>query len=179
MGHVLSTVTWAPDKYIFVSGDLLPSMWYSLLRQSVSLDACAAYQFYITTLVRTREIFPMKQITHVAIAKTYTSMKARNVKNENHMKSTFFRGNLSPMKYKVWYFIPLYDKHKYKIFIRCVKVSNSFAWKFGRRFILLCCKKRKVNYYVYKNKRGRAKTKVSYYILLREKQKYHITSRSS
>ena len=72
-------------------------MWYSLLRQSVSLDTCAADQFYITTLVLTREIFPVKQIKHVAIAKTYTSMKARDVKNENRMKSGFFRGNLSPI----------------------------------------------------------------------------------
>ena len=28
MGHILSTVIGAPDKYIFVSGNLLPSMWY-------------------------------------------------------------------------------------------------------------------------------------------------------
>ena len=76
-------------------------MWYFLLRQSVALDACAADQFYITTLVLSREIFPVKQITHVAIAKTYTSMKARDVKNENQMKSSFFRGNLSPRKGKV------------------------------------------------------------------------------
>ena len=34
----------------------------------------------------------MKQITHVAIAKTYPSMKARDVKNENQMKSSFFHG---------------------------------------------------------------------------------------
>ena len=32
----------------------------------------------------------MKQITHVAIAKTYTSMKEGDVKNENQMKSSFF-----------------------------------------------------------------------------------------
>ena len=85
------------SKPIFTpsSGDLLPSMWYSLLRKSVSLDACAADQFYITTLLLTREIFPVKQIT---IAKTYTSMKARDVKNENQLKSSFFRGNLSPRK---------------------------------------------------------------------------------
>ena len=31
----------------------------------------------------------MKQI-HVSITKTYTSMKARDVKNENQMKSSFF-----------------------------------------------------------------------------------------
>ena len=35
MGHKLSTVTWAPDKYIFVSDDPVPSLWYSLLGQSV------------------------------------------------------------------------------------------------------------------------------------------------
>ena len=29
------------------------------------------------------KFFPVKQITHVAIAKTYTSMKARDVTNEN------------------------------------------------------------------------------------------------
>ena len=50
MGHILSTVTLAPDKYIFVSGDLLPSMWYSLLRKSVSLDACAAILHYYTCI---------------------------------------------------------------------------------------------------------------------------------
>ena len=97
----------AKQIYIFVSGDLVPSMWYSLLRQIVSLDACAADQFYITTLVETREIFPVKQIAHVAIAKTYTSMKARDAKNENKMESSLFRGNLSPRKGKVSYFIPM------------------------------------------------------------------------
>ena len=112
----------ARQIYIFVSGDLLPSMWYSLLRKSVSLDACTADQFYITTVVLT--IFPVKQITHVAIAKTYTSMKARDVKNENQMKSSFFRSSLSQRKGKVSYFIPLYDKHKYKLFICCVKVAK-------------------------------------------------------
>ena len=82
MGHILLLLLHERQKNIFVSGDLLPSMWY-LLRKSVSLDACTADQFYITTLVLTREIFPMKQTTHVAMAKTYTSMKARDVKNEN------------------------------------------------------------------------------------------------
>ena len=67
------------------------------------------------------------------------------------------------------------------------------------RIILSYCEKRKVNYDVCKNNKRastlyfqrttkvscykylhcRGKTKVSYYILLREKQKYHITSRSS
>ena len=93
-------------KCIFVSDDLLPSLWYSLLRKSVFLDACAADQFCITTLVLTHEIFPVKQMTHVAIAKTYTSMKVRDVKNENQMKSSFFRGNLSQRKGKVSRFIP-------------------------------------------------------------------------
>ena len=35
-----------------------------------SLNACAVDQIYITTLVWIREIFPLKQITLVAIAKT-------------------------------------------------------------------------------------------------------------
>ena len=35
-----------------------------------SLNACAADQFYFTTIVWTREIFPVKQIAHVAIAKS-------------------------------------------------------------------------------------------------------------
>ena len=30
-----STVTRAPDEYIFVSDDPVPSMWYPLLEQSV------------------------------------------------------------------------------------------------------------------------------------------------
>ena len=33
-----------------------------------SLDVCAADQFYITTLKWTREMFPVKQITHLTIA---------------------------------------------------------------------------------------------------------------
>ena len=45
-----------------------------------SLNACAADQFYVTTLVCTREISPVKHITHIAFSKTYTSMKARYVK---------------------------------------------------------------------------------------------------
>ena len=68
-----------------------------------------------------------------------------------------------------------------------------------RKIILSYCEKRKVNYDVCKKNRRasilyfqrttkvscykylhfRGKSKVSYYILLREKQKYHITSRSS
>ena len=75
-------------------------------------DACAADQFYFTTLVWTREIFPVKQIAHVAIAKTYTWMKARDVKKENQMKSKLLRGNLFTWKDEVC-------KHKYKIFICC------------------------------------------------------------
>ena len=51
-----------------------------------SLISCAADQFYITTLVWTLEIFPVKQLPHVAITKTFTLMKARDVKKENQMK---------------------------------------------------------------------------------------------
>ena len=84
------------------------------------LYACAADQFYIRlhTLVWTREIFPVKQMTHVAISKTYTSMKARDVKSEKQMKSSFFQGNLSIKKGEVSYFIPL--------LICCVKVTKFF-----------------------------------------------------
>ena len=77
------------------------------LRSLSPIMAPATDQFYITTLVLTREIFPVKQKKHVAIAKTYTSMKARDVKNENQMKLSFFRGNLSPRKDKGSNFIPL------------------------------------------------------------------------
>ena len=35
MGLTSSTVTRAPDKYIFVSDDPVPSMWYPLLVLSV------------------------------------------------------------------------------------------------------------------------------------------------
>ena len=38
----------------------------------LSLNAWASDQFYIASLVWTRDIFPVKHITHVAIAKTYT-----------------------------------------------------------------------------------------------------------
>ena len=38
--------------------------------KAFSLNACAADQLYFTTLVWSREIFPVKQIAHVA--KTYT-----------------------------------------------------------------------------------------------------------
>ena len=70
MGLISSTVTRAPDEYIFVSDDPVPSMWYPLPGLSVfSLNACAVEQFYFTTLVWTREIFLVKQIAHVAIAK--------------------------------------------------------------------------------------------------------------
>ena len=55
--------------------------------KAFSLNARAVDQFYFTTLVWTREIFPVKQIAHVAIAKTYISMKARDVKKKNKMKS--------------------------------------------------------------------------------------------
>ena len=76
------------------------------------LNACAADQFYFTTLVWTREIFPVKQIAHVAIAKTNTWMKARGIKKENQMKSKLLRGNLFTRKDEVY-------KDKYKIFICC------------------------------------------------------------
>ena len=46
-----------------------------------SLHAYAADQFYITTRVWTRQ-----QIAHVAIANTYTSTKARDVKKRPHCK---------------------------------------------------------------------------------------------
>ena len=65
----------------------------------------------------------MKRITRVALANTHTSMKARVIKNENQMKSSFFRGNISTRKGDVSYFIPLLDKHKYKIFI-CFKCNE-------------------------------------------------------
>ena len=60
--------------------------------KAFALHACAVDQFYFTTLLWTREIFPVKQLAHVAIAKTYTSMKARDVKKENQMKSKLLRG---------------------------------------------------------------------------------------
>ena len=30
VGHILSTITWVPGKYTFVSYDQIPSIWYSL-----------------------------------------------------------------------------------------------------------------------------------------------------
>ena len=76
--------------------------------QVFSLNACAVDQFYVITLVWTRDIFAVKQIIHVAIAKTYTWLNARDVKKENQMKSSFFHGNLSMMrKGEVSFFIAL------------------------------------------------------------------------
>ena len=113
MGLTLPTVTWPSDEYIFVfrwpgSIHVVPITG----KKAFSRNACAADQFYFTTLVWTREIFPVKQIAQVAIAKTYTWMKARDVKKENQMKSKLLRGNLFTRKDEVC-------KHKYKIFIRC------------------------------------------------------------
>ena len=109
-----------------------------------SLDACAVDQFHIITLVWTREIFAVKQIAHIAIAKTNIWLNARNVKKKNQMKSSFFHGNLSTMR-----------KGEVSFFC-CLKESrNSFARKFGRRIVLCYCEKREVNYYVCKkNKRA-------------------------
>ena len=86
-------------------------------------------------------MFPVKQIAHVAIAKTYTW---RDVKKEKQMRSKLFRGMLSTRKGEVS-FSYLY-KHKYKIFICCAKeLRHSFAMKFGRRtFYLLGRKRRKM-----------------------------------
>ena len=89
-----------------------------LLTHALQINSTLLYLYELA------KFFPVNQITHVAIAKTYTSMKARDVKNENQMKSSFFRGNLSPRKGKVSYFLPLLDKHKFKVFICCVKVTK-------------------------------------------------------
>ena len=55
-------------------------------------------RFYITTLLWTHKIFSVKQITHVAIAKTYSLMKVRDIKNEKQIESSFFRDNVSTRK---------------------------------------------------------------------------------
>ena len=61
-----------------------------------SRNACSADQFYITTLVWTCDCkFPVKQVTHVAAAKSFTWMKARDVETENQVKSSFFCDILS------------------------------------------------------------------------------------
>ena len=52
-----------------------------------------ALQINSTLLHLDSRDFSVKQQAHVAIAKTYTSMKARDVKKENEMKSKLFRGN--------------------------------------------------------------------------------------
>ena len=60
----------APDEYIFVSDDPVPSIFGThYWDKAFSLNACAVDQVYFTTLVWTREIFSVKQIAHVAIAK--------------------------------------------------------------------------------------------------------------
>ena len=52
-----------------------------------SLYACAADQFYITTLFMNSQDFRCEadNTRRNLIAKTYTSMKARDVKNENQI----------------------------------------------------------------------------------------------
>ena len=57
--------------------------------------------FLVTHEVQINSTLPhsyVKQIAHVAIAKTYTPIEARDVKKENQMKSSFLRGNLSMSK---------------------------------------------------------------------------------
>ena len=123
--------------------------------KSFSLNACAADQFYLTTLVWTREIFPVKQIAYVAIAKTYIWMKARDVKKENQMKSKLFRGNLSTRKGEVPFLIPLY-----KIFICCLK-----EWRNSFHFTLLQEKESKL-----------LCLQEEQYIPFNEQQKCHVTN---
>ena len=87
-------------------------------------------------------------------------MKARDVKKENQMK----------------YHFSFLCKHKYKIFICWSHEIHLQLRKFGRRIILPYCKKRKVSYHIRSIFTLRGKTKVTYYILLREKQEsYNIT----
>ena len=93
MGHMLSTLTYEHQKNIY----LLQMTWYHTVhvvlltatKCFLFMHACAADQFYITTLTWTCEIFPVKQIAHVAIANTYTSMKTRDIKKEKQRKSSF------------------------------------------------------------------------------------------
>ena len=98
-------------------------------------------------------------------------------------------------KTKVSYYILLREKQKYRITSHSLlrPFSCGLCYSDGG-IILSSCQKRKVNYYVCKKNNiflstnngsvmleifhCRGKTKVSYYILLREKQKYHFTSRS-
>lgn len=47
----------------------------------------------------------MKEIEDVTTAKTYALMKAKDVKNENQMKSGFFRGGLTAAQGKAKYHI--------------------------------------------------------------------------
>ena len=61
--------------------------------KAFSCNACAA------------DLFPVKQIVHVTVAKTYTSMKARDVNKENQMKSSFFRGDISMRKGEVSFYL--------------------------------------------------------------------------
>ena len=101
-------------------------------------------------------------------------------------------------KTKVSYYIILREKQKYHITLRSSKLSwerflaTLLFWQ-KNHFILLREKESKLlclqeEQYIpfneqqvscYKYLHCRVKTKVSYYILLQEKQKYHITSRSS
>ena len=85
--------------------------------KAFSLNACAVDQFYFSKLVWTREIFPVKQIAHVAIPKCTLGWKRETLKRKTKWKQncfavTFPRG-------KVKYHFSYLCKHKYKIFICC------------------------------------------------------------
>ena len=128
-------------------------------KKAFSLNACAADQFYFTTLVWTREIFPVKQIAQVAIAKTYTWMKARDVKKENQMKSKLLRGSFL-------------SRGKMKSVNISIKYSSVAVTKFvceeiwlKNHFTLLQEKESKLLY-----------SRYSFFIPFNEQQKCHVTN---
>ena len=55
--------------------------------------------FNVNTLVWTRKIFPVKHITHVVIAKPYTSMKARDVSLGGTLNPTRFMFSIESLNH--------------------------------------------------------------------------------
>ena len=118
-------------------------MWYSLLGKKVilSLNACASDQFYIASLVWTRDIFPVKHNTRRNRQNIYsTSMKARDVKNEKQMKL-----QEKEVNYYVW------KKNKRAVHnIRAIVLSTKNKCRVTNiyTYYILLREKTKISYYI-------------------------------
>ena len=115
--------------------------------------------------------FPVKQIAHVAIAKTYTWMKARDAKKENQMNQncfavTFSRGKMKSVNINI----------KYSS-VADTKFVCKDIWQ-KNHFTLLQEKESKLLYSRYSffiPFNEQQKCHVTNIYTVEEKQKYHIT----